>query len=96
MEKNAADAVVQCPDGVLSFAVLRGCVWIGKAKYSAVSSEMIAHGIVVELATIISLYGEQWQLELRVYISVKGNNAGVNFGFCTQWKGPHVMGIIIY
>jgi hypothetical protein len=72
MEKETANAVVQCPNDSLCLSVLRRSIRTGETEDNAMMFTVPTQSNVVKLLAIVSLQGKQGQLKLGLNISVKG------------------------
>jgi hypothetical protein len=80
---------------MLGFAILRGCVWAGKAEQAAADSKEGGGAAVDELSAIVSLYAFQMATKLGVYICNKIHNVLVNIRLMTKRECPTKMTEVI-
>jgi hypothetical protein len=87
--------VIDCKYNTLSFTILLGGVWARKSNVYVVCGGEGVEFHIVELTTIVTLYGRKRQIKLCMSERTKRGECGVGIRFLAKRDGPQKMSKII-
>jgi hypothetical protein len=93
-EKGTCD-VVKGADDTFGFTVLLRGVGAGETEVDAVASEVGHDGGVKELSTVVSLHGDEREVELGACISNEIKNSVGGVRFFAKGKRPHIVRVVV-
>ena len=81
MKEQSTNTLIEGAENMFGMTILLGCVWIGKAKYGAMSGEKMSNGEVIKFFSVIRLKMSNGAMEVGVDIGIKYMESGGDVRF---------------